>query len=103
MLRPIRIAFAIIVVVSLAGNGVARAGAQPPAEGGQKGEQGSQPVHAVLHPNPSKFLRLKMHWSCLKSGGKWKVLSDSTNVDQDKKTYSELKTWGCAPKPSAAR
>jgi len=82
---------------------IVAAGTQAPAEGGQKGEQSSLPAHAVLHPSPSRIARLKMHWGCLKSGGKWKVLSDTSNVDQDKKTYSEIKTWACEPKSSAAR
>jgi hypothetical protein len=56
----------------------------------------------ITHPSPSKIGRLKMHWACLKSGGKWKVVSDSADVDANKKTYTETKVWGCEAKSTSS-
>ena len=49
-------------------------------------------------PNSSTLARLKMHWNCLKSGGKWKRVSDTASQGADNKGYSETRTWACQEK-----
>jgi len=48
-------------------------------------------------PSSSRLQRLRMHWDCLKSGGKWKRVSD-TATKEEQKTFSETRTWACQKK-----
>ncbi|HEV2171230.1 MAG TPA: hypothetical protein VGR40_09795 [Candidatus Binatus sp.] len=57
----------------------------------------SVPMKVDQHPSSAFRSKLKMHWQCFKSGGKWKPVT-STHFDDATKSYSETKTWACQKK-----
>ena len=70
-----------------------------PADKGQPKSATSPAVtmRMVDHPAPAMRSKLKMHWECFKSGGKWKAVT-TAHFDEATKSYSETKTWACQKK-----
>jgi len=72
------------------------AGDNEPGE--QKGQK--KPTKVLTfnsNPSSSSLTRLKLHWKCLKAGGKWTKVSDTANEEGDK-GFSETRTWVCKQK-----
>jgi len=63
--------------------------------------KGQKPASKILNfntkPSSSRLQRLRMHWDCLKSGGKWKRVSDTASK-QEHGTFSETRSWVCEKK-----
>ncbi len=61
-----------------------------------------EPTTSSAQAHSTTPSRLRLHWDCLKSGGKWKSLSQTRKYDTGKKIYSETKMWSCQMANSSA-
>ena len=103
--KLILIGFALVCIATLTVTSSARAQSSPAAQSsaassGQPKSHttASKKLFMLKHPGSSLVAKMKLHWHCYRSGGKWTSVVKMGKYDPDTKTYTETRTWACHEK-----